>query len=134
MTDDLPHAAVRVVLDVYTAIDAGRARSAAGWFTEDAVFETSASRAEGLEAVKTLLAAREANTERRTMHVLSNIRGSRTSVGDAEIEGVLFVYVPGAAESGPPWVLQHVAPARHVLRSVDGRWLLAARVPGAREG
>jgi hypothetical protein len=132
VTNDLSDAAVRTVLDVYAAIDAGRARSAGDWFTGDAVFETSTSRAKGLEAVKAFLAAREADTERRTLHVLSNIRASRTSAGDAEIDGVLFVYVPGTAEPGPPWVLQHVAPVHHVLRSVDDRWLLAARVPGER--
>lgn len=128
MTDELPHAAVRLVLDMYAAIDAGRARSVGGWFTEDAVFETSAMRAEGLSAIQGFLGAREDDRSRRTLHILNNVRGSRTGGAEVEITGLLFVYVP--ADGPSPWVLQHVAPARHVLRWAEDRWAIAVREPG----
>lgn len=120
----------RVVLDLYAAIDAGKARSAVALFADDAVFETTKQRSEGLEAVASFLAAREDDTEKRTLHVLTNLRHDTKSNATVELDALLLVYGPGREETSPPWVLEHALSTRHVLRRANERWLIQERVPG----
>lgn len=119
----------KVVLDLYAAIDAGNARSAVRLFAEDAVFETTKQRAEGLAAVSSFLGAREDDRDKRTIHALTNLRHTVTSRTQIEVEALMLVYGPGRGDEAPPWVLEHAVPARHVLRRVDDTWLIAERVP-----
>ena len=116
-----------VVLDLYAAIDAGRARSAMALFADEPVFETTRQRAEGRDAVSAFLAAREDDTARRTLHVLTNLRHDSAGA-TARLDALLLVYGPGP--DGQPWVLEHAGPARHELVQTDDGWLIAQRAPG----
>ena len=129
LTADPVRLGTDVVLALYGAIDAGAATSAAPLFTKDAVWETSARRAEGIEAIAQFLGDREADRERRTIHAVSNIRTSSNADDHLEIGVLLTVYTPAPAGGIPPWAVDHVGGAKHVLRFEDGHWRIASRTP-----
>jgi hypothetical protein len=124
---DAVHACVEIVHTLYADIDAGRASDAAVLFTHHAIFEAPTARHEGIGAIAGFLAARQANTERRSLHVLANLRATQLRDDVVAINALTMVYVPGP-DDGPLWVIQGAANVRHVLRRVEHRWLIAARL------
>ena len=129
LTADPVRLGTDVVLALYGAIDAGEATRAVPLFTEDAVWETSARRAEGIEAIAQFLGDREADRERRTIHAVSNIRTSATEDDHLEIGVLLTVYTPSPSGASPSWAIDFVGGATHVLRLEVGRWRIASRRP-----
>lgn len=129
LTADPVRLGTNVVLALYGAIDAGEASSAAPLFTQDAVWQTTARRAEGIEAIAQFLGDREADRERRTIHAVSNIRTSSTEEDHLEIDVLLTVYTPTPSGQSPSWAVEFVGGVTHVLRLDDGEWRIASRTP-----
>ena len=117
--------AVSVVLGLYEAIDAGRATAALELFTADAVFEGPNGLYKGAAEISAFLTAREANTERRTVHVFANVDTRQLDERDVEVRGVMLIHTPDTAGD---WQLERLTRVRHVVRAVDGAALIAARI------
>ena len=116
--------AVSVVLGLYEAIDAGRATAALDLFTTDAVFEGPDGVRRGAAEIADFLAAREANTERRTVHVYANVDTRQLDDRDVEVRGVMLIHTPDRAGD---WQLERLTRVRHVVRTADGTTLIVER-------
>ena len=116
--------AVSVVLGLYEAIDSGRATAALELFTPDAVFEGPGGVLEGTGEISAFLTARERRTERRTVHVLTNVVARRLDERDIEVRGVMMIHTPDAAGD---WHMERLLRVRHVVRTVEGTVLIVAR-------
>lgn len=117
--------ALSVVLRLYEAIDSGRATEAIPLFTEDAVLEHPDHALEGAEEISAFLTRREADTERHTVHLFTNVLTRQLDDGDIEVRGVMMIHMPDATGA---WQMMRLLRVRHLLRLVDAEFLIGARL------
>jgi uncharacterized protein (TIGR02246 family) len=77
----------------FACIDAGKATTAVDLFTETAVMEAAGRMLEGRGAISAALGAREANQDRRTRHVVTNLVVHVDGDGRASARATLLVFV-----------------------------------------
>lgn len=116
---------LRVVNQIYVAIDAGDDHGVLSLVTPHALFEVGGRRAEGRRAIHQMLVEERLSRARPTMRALADIdaRFARTDV--AEVIATVVTHIRGT-DSG--WAVADVQPARHVLRQLGDQWVLTACV------
>lgn len=112
------------------AADEGRHSRLADLFTPDGLFAVPDLRLEGREAIRRFFVGREALTDLRTLHVLTNIAVDVRSPGTADGLVYLTLYRRRSAEPGVP--VSTTRPAllgryRDRYARVGSRWLFASR-------
>jgi hypothetical protein len=107
-------------------IDTGRASQAVELFTDDARFAAGPRVAEGRAQLAAAFAAREANSARRTRHLMLNPICVPDGEAAMEVRSTLalFVLEPEAKPLAPSALL---ACTDRLLRGADGRWRIASR-------
>jgi hypothetical protein len=107
--------------------DEGRATALADLFTEDGVHAIGADAVVGRDQIRAVLAVREADTARRTLHVISNIRFARTSADGMTATSLLTLYLLSAPEDHRliPRALARVDD--EFRQDAGDRWWLASR-------
>ena len=79
---------------------------------------------EGREAISNFLGSREDNKDRHTVHSVSNVELHPLDDGDAVVRAVVMIH---ASVVDGLWELERVTRIKHVLRFVDGEFLIAER-------
>jgi hypothetical protein len=106
-------------------VDNGMASQVVDLFTEDAELGSPERTSKGRCEVATLMAAREAATDRRTRHQVSNIVFRRTGPDTAQANSLLCLYVLG----GPTELSVRAITAfdDEFARDEHGRWRFSSR-------
>ncbi len=81
-----------VLVDFLAAIDRGRATQALELFTPDARFDARGQQIHGHDQIRRFLAAREADSERHTAHLIANEVPHQSSDDELELTALLFLY------------------------------------------
>lgn len=81
-----------LLIDFLAAIDHGRATDALELFTPDAVFDARGATLRGHEEIAGFLAAREGETQRQTVHVITNDAVRCHDDHDLELTALLILY------------------------------------------
>lgn len=81
-----------LLIDFLAAIDQGRATDALELFTPDALFDARGTTLRGHEEIANFLAAREGETQRHTVHVITNDAVRRHDDHDLELTALLILY------------------------------------------
>jgi hypothetical protein len=115
----------QLFLDFHGLIDAGRAILAAELFSDDGVFEVRGRRHEGMPALTQFLAAREADTRRRTRHLASNFRFAMETGRHARATANLSLFT--ADDDGELKLEAVVDCELRFERAPSGRWLTQSR-------
>ena len=105
-----------LLLRHYRNVDSGVAAESAEFFTADAVFTARGSCWRGREEIAAALRARDAQSSRVTVHVLTNFVLSGLDGDAASGSGVLSVYARGS-DQRPEAVVPYVA---EFVRTTDG--------------
>jgi hypothetical protein len=92
------HAVQERLIDYWWDVDCNGARDAAGFYTDDCVYQMCEHRMDGPAAVQHYYDYRTARGERLVRHVLTNLRAKVTAPGEATVSGILTVY---AADGSP---------------------------------
>ena len=112
------------IVSYHGDIDRGRATQGIRYFAEDASFQARGRNLAGREAILGFLADREANTARRTLHVISN--PVTTFDGDDALSIAAMIVLYAMDESGA-YVVENVLDTVHrFVRSAAG-WLIVDR-------
>jgi uncharacterized protein (TIGR02246 family) len=82
-----------LVYGYFACIDAGNATAALDLFTETAVMEAAGRLLEGRHAIAAALRARDANQDRRTRHVVTNLVVHVGGKGKASAKATLVLFV-----------------------------------------
>jgi hypothetical protein len=120
-------ACLEVASRFYQVVDQGRATLATELLTADAELALGTERCVGTEQIAAAMAAREADVERRTMHITVPTSFRVLGPERAEAESQLQLYVLGTqGQDGP-----HLSALSHVRdsfrRGQDRRWRLSRR-------
>ena len=115
-----------LAVDSYRLIDLGRAADTAALFAEDAQYVTPLGTMRGRAQIASAMAKRQADTARRTRHVLGSHSVRSIDASTAEANFVLTVYVLSDPDDVrlPPSVLADVTD-RYAMD--DGHWRIAHR-------
>ena len=121
-------AACQDVMHAYAElVDSGRASRVVELFTDDATFEPVPGRTvRGRHQLARVFAAREANTERRTLHIVANpvvVVDGETATGHSTF--LLFILGEPRSAGVAPDALVYCAD--RFERGEDGRWRIADR-------
>lgn len=117
-------ACVNVLKAYADAIDGGRASTVVELFTEDAVFEAGARALRGRAQLVPAFAAREADTVRRTRHLVLNPSCVASGADAMEVRSTLLLFVLGAEPVAPRALVQC---DDRMARGADRRWRIASR-------
>jgi uncharacterized protein (TIGR02246 family) len=115
---DLIHAFVR-------HIDQGAASAAAGLFTDDAEMGGAGQSIRGRDAIRRMLAAREADTSRRTCHQVTNVMFELTGPDTAIAHSLLCLFVLGVSEE--PTIRAISEFDDEFARDAEGYWRFVRR-------
>lgn len=108
----------------FTAIDRGRASSAIDCFTDDATMNARGQQLNGRGEIAASLAEREADTERRTVHVLTNETSRQNPDGTVELDALLVLLVSDATGA---YAIDRVLITTQSLRRTPDGWKIASR-------
>jgi uncharacterized protein (TIGR02246 family) len=106
-------------------IDQGAAAKAVDLFTDDAEMGGAGQSIKGRDAIGQVLAAREANTSRRTRHQVTNVMFELTSPETAVAQSLLCVFVLGVSEEPTIGALSEFRD--EFACDGEGRWRFARR-------
>jgi uncharacterized protein (TIGR02246 family) len=106
-------------------IDQGEATEAIDLFTEDAEVGDAGQSIKGRDAIGHMLAAREANTGRRTRHQVTNVMFELTGPDTAVAHSLLCLFVLGISEE--PSIRAISEFDDEFARDAEGRWRFARR-------
>ena len=121
------------VIDAFAYyVDNGMASRAAGLFTDDGELGSSERTIKGREGLEKTMAAREADSGRRTRHVVSNIVFERLDAESARTQSVISMYVLGGEDQLTPRAV--VVASDEFARGSDGRWRFSKRLLNALAG
>ena len=115
-----------LIVDTYARADAGRRYSIADLFEEDGSHTLDDATVAGREAIRGMLAARDVDPSRRTLHVVTNLRSDQVADDRMHVRYILTLYLlsePGAGAFVP----QSLSAATDVLVRRGDRWLLRSR-------
>jgi 3-phenylpropionate/cinnamic acid dioxygenase small subunit len=116
----------RALLYAYAErVDAGRASSVLELFTENARFSAGPRTLVGRSELAPAFAAREADTARRTRHLVSNPVCAPAGDGAMDVRSTLAVFVLGDDAPLAPRAL--VECVDRMERGADARWRIARR-------
>ncbi|MHA4854295.1 nuclear transport factor 2 family protein [Rhodococcus sp. MSC1_016] len=108
---------------MYEFVDGGRAEEAIGLFSADAVFQTPTRTNRGTEEIQAALAKRQAQRDRRTRHVVTNLRLWSERDGSVRSTGTLVLFVL----SGPnPMVPSRIAEIHDEFICHEGEWTISS--------
>ncbi|WP_028268021.1 nuclear transport factor 2 family protein [Arthrobacter sp. MA-N2] len=116
--------AEQLILCHYRNIDTGRATASVELFAPNAVVTAAGHTTHGLEELARSLGRREAQTERVTQHVITNLAVLEASQGRILATGVLTRYARGSHS-----LLERVARFEAELVRFEDSWLIAAMAP-----
>lgn len=115
-------------LEIITAyhgdIDRGRASAGLDHFTEKAVFEVHGRRLEGRTAIAAFLVDREAQTDRQTVHVVTNAILQNHDDMRPVVSALIMVYL--RSPDGSYSLVRILDTIHHMIRS-DGDLLIETR-------
>ena len=117
--------ATHIVEKVYAALDSGDIMGALSHFTPEAVFETRSGRAEGIRGVARMLESEQDALGIETLHALADIVTRELRHDVVEVKATLVCHVRGGEAK---WTVAQAIRARHMLRYLQGRWMLTARI------
>jgi uncharacterized protein (TIGR02246 family) len=106
-------------------IDQGAASAAVGLFTDDAEVGGEGQSISGRDAIAHMLAAREADTGRRTRHQVTNVMFKLTGPDTAIAHSLLCVFVLGVSEE--PTIRAISEFDDEFTRDAEGRWRFTRR-------
>ncbi len=106
-------------------IDQGEATEAIDLFTDDAELGDAGQSIRGRDAIAHMLAAREADTGRRTRHQVTNVMFELTSPETAVAQSLLCVFVLGVSEEPTIGALSEFRD--EFACDGEGRWRFARR-------
>jgi hypothetical protein len=115
-----------LIVDTYARADAGRRYSIADLFEEDGSHTLGDATVAGREAIRGMLAARDADPSRRTLHVVTNLRSDQVADDRMHVRYILTLYLLSAPGAGA-FVPQSLSAATDVLVRRGDRWLLRSR-------
>lgn len=107
-----------LLLDFLAAIDRGQATAALDLFTPDAVFDARGTALHGHDEIGRFLAARERETDRHTVHVISNDVVRRHDDHELALSALLALYerqsdgiyqLDRILDTAQTWPLDHVS-------------------------
>jgi SnoaL-like domain len=117
-----------LVVGYHRDIDSGRAAAGISAFAEDAEFEAHGRVLRGREEILGFLSAREANTGRRTVHVIANevVTGRDGEVDDnpVELRAMILLHV---RQPDGSYLLDRVLDTVHQFRCSEGEWQITRR-------
>ena len=109
----------------YRIVDDGQAAAVTELFTEDGRFTVEGNiDVQGQASLSEMFAARQADTERRTLHCLSNLTVAQLTDDEAQLRATLTLYHLNGANPTIPSILANV---EDVHRLIDGQWRIASR-------
>lgn len=122
--DDAAAECHRVLVDFLAAIDRGRATEALELFTPDASFAARGKQLHGRDEIASFLAAREADRERHTAHLIANAVVRRATRGELELTALVFLH-----ERRPDgrYEIERVLDTVQVFRRTDTGWRICRR-------
>jgi SnoaL-like domain len=115
-----------LIVDTYARADTGRRYSIADLFEEDGSHTLDDATVAGREAIRDMLAARDADPSRRTLHVVTNLRSDQVADDRMHVRYILTLYLLSAPGAGA-FVPQSLSAATDVLVRRGDRWLLRSR-------
>lgn len=114
-----------LIVDTYARADAGRRHSIADLFEEDGSHTLDDATVAGREAIRGMLAARDADPSRRTLQVVTNLRSDQAD-DRMHVRYILTLYLL-SAPGVRAFVPQSLSAATDVLVRRGDRWLLRSR-------
>ncbi|WP_433566704.1 nuclear transport factor 2 family protein [Nocardia sp. CA-151230] len=106
---------------MYECVDGGRAEEALALFSPDAVFQTPLRVNRGTEEVRAALEKRGAQHDRRTRHVVTNVRMWASDADEVQLTGTLLLFVLSDPD---PLVPSRIAQLQDTFVLRGGRWLI----------
>ena len=124
-----------LIVDSYRRADAGNRQAMAELIEQDGSLAVDDAIVTGREAIREMLAARDADPDRRTMHVVANLIFDRLAEDSMKVRYVLIVFLLSASGS-PAFVPNSLASVLDTLaRRADRCWLTNRTIttaPGGR--
>ncbi len=118
-------AAEEVVLAYHRAIDDGRASEGIALFTDDAVFQAKGMHLVGRDAIAGFLNERQYQTERHTVHVVTNVRVTRGQPNEIELSALVLLHV---RQADGRYDLERVLDTTHVMTRSAAGWRVHRRL------
>lgn len=113
-----------VLIELLAAIDHGRATEALGLFTDDASLTARGEQLQGLEAISSFLAQRQAETHRQTVHVIANEIIQQTDDQLLELRATLVLHVRQPDNS---YLIERVLESTQTFRATNVGWRISQR-------
>ena len=113
-----------VVLGYHRDIDAGHATAAIDAFTDDAEFQAHGRLLRGSTEILGFLTAREANTDRKTLHVFANETVTEQGSDAIELRALVVIHVQQPAGH---YMVENAVDLVHHLVKTDGEWKISHR-------
>jgi hypothetical protein len=120
-----------LIIDSYERADAGHRRGMAELFEQDGSLTLNDAAVAGRESIREVLAARDADPDRRTMHVVANLKfdqlaEARMAEARIQVRYALIVFVLSVSGSGA-FIPNSLAWVQDVLVRRGDRWRLHSR-------
>jgi SnoaL-like domain len=115
-----------LIIDSYERADAGHRRGMAELFEQDGSLTLDDAAVTGRETIREVLAARDADPDRRTMHVVANLKFDQLAEARIQVRYALIVFVLSVSGSGA-FVPNSLASVQDVLVRRGDRWRLHSR-------
>lgn len=113
-----------VLVDFLAAIDRGRATQALRLFTSDASFDARGRQLRGHEEIRRFLSAREADTDRHTVHLLANEVVRRCTSEELELTALLLLY---ERRLDGQYQVERVLDTAQTFRRTSDGWRISSR-------
>ena len=122
--DDAPRACREVLIHYLTAVDHHKATTALPLFTDDARIVARGRHLNGGEEIRRFLADREADTQRRTAHLITSEVFEHVDRDRVELRArvALLLHQPGGG-----YHINQIVETRQTFRPNDERWRIADR-------
>jgi hypothetical protein len=115
-----------LIVDSYRRADAGNRQAMAELIEQDGSLAVDDAIVTGRQAIREMLAVRDADPDRRTMHVVANLIFDRLAEDRMKVRYVLIVFLLSASGS-PAFVPNSLASVQDTLARRADRWRLTNR-------
>jgi hypothetical protein len=114
-----------LIVDSYRRADAGNRQAMAELIEQDGSLAVDDAIVTGREAIREMLAARDADPDRRTTHVVANLMFDRLAEDRMKVRYVLLFLL--SASGSPAFVPNSLASVQDMLARRADRWWLTNR-------
>ncbi|WCT05756.1 nuclear transport factor 2 family protein [Rhodococcus qingshengii] len=124
VTSDERAAALETVYSFHRHIDRGEATRAISLVADDADFTVRGERMRGRTAVENFLTWREAQVDRKTVHVIESSIVTRSGPAEFAVDSILLMH---SRDAGGALELAQAFEITHTLIAYEGNWLIRDR-------